>query len=376
VEAIMAVTNFGALAPDQIKVWQRDVLHEMREKSYILRTLSGKGSNFPIQLVTDLKKTLGGGLKCIMTLVADLVEDGGVGSVGGKREGVEEQMKSYHKELIIDEIFHSVRNEGKLADQNTVVDFRKEAKDKLSTWLADRCDQLAFLTLSGIGYTFNLDGSLRASDTFSKLNFASYVTSPTAKRHRRWDGTAGALVAADTTAITTSDVPSYKMLTAMKAYAKAHKIKPLMAGGKEYYIVLMQAMSLMALKNDADYKNAVIQGGVRGDENPFFTGGIVTVDGLILQEHSLVYSTNSAATRWGAGGDVNGSRTLLLGAQALGFADLGAPEWVEKGFEYDSQQGIYTSKIFGLVKPDFYSTWDKSVEDFGVLAVDHYMAEY
>jgi N4-gp56 family major capsid protein len=373
----MALTNFGALAPEQITVWQRDVLHEMRQKSYVLRTLAGNGPNFPIQLVKDLKKTVGGGLKCLMTLVADLVEDGGVGSVGGKREGVEEAMKSYHKELIIDELFHSVRNEGELADQNTVVNFRMEGKDKLSTWLADRCDQLAFLTLSGISYVYNLDGSVRAKDTLNQLNFASYVTAPSAKRHRRWDGTNKLLVAGDTTAVTSADVPSYKMLTAMKAYAKSHKLKPLMAGGKEYYVVMMQAMSLMALKNDADYKTAVVSGGVRGDENPFFTGGIVTVDGLIIQEHSMVYSTNGTAVKWGAGDAINGSRTLLLGAQALGYADLQpGPKWVEKGFEYDSQQGIYTSKIFGLLKPGFYSTWDKSIEDFGVICIDHYMEGY
>ena len=369
----MAVTNFGALSSDQIKIWSRDVLSQMREKSYILSKFAGKGDNFPVQLITDLKKTVGGGLKCIMTLVADLIEDGGVGSVGGKREGTEEQMKAYQQEIMIDEIYHSVRNEGELADQNTVVDFRGEAKDKLSTWLASRADQLAFLTASGISYAYNLDGSLRTKDTLTKLNFASYVSAPSGKRWRRWNGTTGMLEAGDTSVITATDKPSYKMLTMLKAYAKSHMVKPLFAGGKEYYVVFVTANTLAMIKNDADYKNAVINGGVRGDENPFFTGGIVTIDGLIIQEHSLVYNTNGTATRWGAGNAVNGSRTLLMGAQALGFSDLGAPKWVEKGFEYDSQQGIYTSKIFGLLKPKFYSNLDKSTEDFGLVAVDHYM---
>jgi hypothetical protein len=31
---------------------------------------------------------------------------------------------------------------------------------------------------------------------------------------------------------------------------------------------------------------------------------------------------------------------LFCGAQALGMADIGNPEWVEKGFDYDNQQGI------------------------------------
>lgn len=29
--------------------------------------------------------------------------------------------------------------------------------------------------------------------------------------------------------------------------------------------------------------------------------------------------------------------------------------------------------MFGLVKPKFYSIYDKSVEDFGVVSLDHYV---
>lgn len=62
---------------------------------------------------------------------------------------------------------------------------------------------------------------------------------------------------------------------------------------------------------------------------------------------------------------------LVCGSQALGMADLGAPEWAEKFFEYDSSPGINIDKMFGFLKPKFYSIYDKSVEDFGVLAIDH-----
>jgi len=29
--------------------------------------------------------------------------------------------------------------------------------------------------------------------------------------------------------------------------------------------------------------------------------------------------------------------------------------------------------MFGLLKPKFYSIYDESVQDFGVLAIDHYL---
>ena len=55
----------------------------------------------------------------------------------------------------------------------------------------------------------------------------------------------------------------------------------------------------------------------------------------MFHEHRLVYNTLGAASnaKWGSGGAVDGARALICGAQALGFADLGAPEWSEKLIE-------------------------------------------
>lgn len=120
------------------------------------------------------------------------------------------------------------------------------------------------------------------------------------------------------------------------------------------------------------YQRAIVTGIERGKDNPFFSGATVTVDGIVFHEHRLVYNTKGAASgsKWGASGTVDGSRMLVCGPQALGFADLGTPEWSEKFFNYDSSPGINVDKMFGFVKPKFYSIYDKSVEDFGVMAVD------
>lgn len=385
----MSMTNFGQLDPDKIRFIQKEMRHEMEAASFLLPRFCGKGQNFPIEKITELRRMEGGGEECIMTLVNHLVGDGGVGSVGGKREGREEQMFKSQQKIHIDEIFNSVRSQGKLAEQGSVVQFRKEAKPALKYWHANRTDQLIMLTASGISYAYNLDGSLRSevtnqageliSSDFVSLRFAADIKAPTAKRHRRWDGTAKQLVAGDTSALTVSDIPSYKMLLMAKAYAKTHRIMPLQAGGKQWYVVLLQPYALAMLKNDPDYKNAVINGGVRGDDNPFFNGAIPTIDGLLLVEYEYVYNTTGASTRWGIGGDVNGTRTLLMGAQALGFADLeegGEPIYVEKAFEYGTQDGIMVSKFLGILKPQFYSTFDRSTEDFSCLAIDHYMEPY
>jgi hypothetical protein len=66
---------------------------------------------------------------------------------------------------------------------------------------------------------------------------------------------------------------------------------------------------------------------------------------------------------------VDGCQVLFCGAQALGMADIGSPEWVEKGFDYDNQQGISIGKILGFLKPKFGNIYENnSVEDFGVLS--------
>jgi N4-gp56 family major capsid protein len=359
--------NFAALTAEQKLVWSRTLWKQARDLTFIEKFTGGSDS--VIQRITELTRTEKGE-QVIIHLLADLIGDGVVGD--NERENNEEEMQSYNDKITIDLISHGVRQKGKMADQKTVINFRENARDKLAYWLANRVDQLAFLTLSGISYGFKNDGSVRDSSAFSTLSFANDVSAPTANRHRRWDGTAGALAPGNTAAMTAADTMSYATLVAVNVFMKTQYVKPLMVGGKEYYMVFVRPEALAQLKMDPNYQRALVTGLERGKDNPFFTGGTVTVDGLIIHEHRLVYNTLGAApgSKWGAAGTVNGSRVLVCGPQALGMADLGAPEWSEKWFNYDSSPGINVDKMLGFVKPKFYSIYSKSIEDFGVLALD------
>lgn len=363
-------TNFASLTPIQKVNWARETWSAARDQMFI-KNFMGKGENNVIQRITELSKTEKGE-QCIFQLVADLVGDGVIGD--NEREGNEEAMQSHSQIITIDQISHGVKNKGKMADQKTVINFREQGKDKLSYWLANRADQLAFLTMSGISYAFNNDGSPRVSSPFPNLAFAADVKAPSAKRSLMWDGTS--LAVSNTGSITSAYVPKYSMIVDSIAYAKEHRIKPLMAGGKPYFVMFLAPGSLAALKKDPDYQRAVVAVATKGGmDSPWFTGATVTVDGAVLHEHGLVYTTKGAASgwKWGAAGAVNGTRTLLCGAQALGMADLGPGDWVEKLFQYDSQVGLNIDKILGLLKPQFYSIYDKSIEDFGLLSIDHYL---
>lgn len=364
------LTNFAALTPKQKIVWSRDVWSAARDEMFVKRFI-GTGENAMIQRITDLTKTEKGE-KVLMHLVADLVDDGVIGD--NEREGNEEAMQSYSQEISVDLLTHSVRNKGKLAEQKTVINFRNMGKDRLAFWLANRIDQLAYLALSGISFAYKNNGAPRTGSPFPNLSFAADVTAPTSKRALMFDGTS--LQVSATGSITTAYVPKYTMIVDLIAYAKEHYIKPLKSGGKEYYVLLVHPQTMAALKKDPDYQRAVVSVATKaGLDSPWFTGASVTVDGAVLHEHNLTYNTKGAASgsKWGSGGTVNGSRTVLCGAQALGMADLGAPEWTEKLFQYDSQQGINVDKMLGLLKPKFYSIYDGSTEDFGTVTCDHYL---
>lgn len=364
----MAQTNFAALTPQQKYVWSRDLWKAARDLSFHTR-FTGTGPNNVCQRITDLTKTEKGE-KAIMHLVADLVDDGVVSD--NEREGNEEAMQSYNEEITIDQISHSVRNKGKLAEQKTVINFREQGKDKLAYWLSNRIDQLWFLTLSGQGYAYKNNGGARTSSAFSQLAFANDVSTPSSKRHIRWTGSA--IATGNTASIDSSHVPSYKMITEVMAYLKDHYVKGLQAGGKEYFVWFVTPKVLAKLKQDSDYQRAVTNIAMKsGEASPWFTGGTVTVDGLVIHEHRLVYNTSgaTAGNKWG-GGNVEGARTMICGAQALGMVDLGPPTWDEEKFDYGNQQGINIDKMFGLLKPKFYSIYDESVQDFGAVALDLY----
>ena len=366
----MALTNFGALTQEQKTVWSMDLWKQARNQSFINKFL-GKGPNSMIQHITELKKSEKGA-RAVITLLADLTGDG----VAGDRtlEGNEEAMQSFDQVIRIDQLRHANRHEGRVADQKSIVEFRGNSKDVLAYWLADRMDQLAFLTLAGVGYSKTNRGAPRVGSDLQYLEFAQDVSAPSANRRLRWDGTAKTMtIGGSTSSIVAADTPTWEMLVQLKAYAKDHYIRGIKEdGGEETFHVFLTPQAMAKLKLDNNYMLNVRHAQQRGDGNVLFTGSSVKIDGLYLHEFRHVYNTANAASgsKWGGTGTVDGCSIAFCGAQALGMADIGAPERVEKGFDYENQQGISVSKILGFLKPKFSSIYESgSVEDFGVINV-------
>jgi N4-gp56 family major capsid protein len=378
----MANTNFAALTSEQLTIWSRDFWRVARNMSFI-NQFAGSGSNAMVQTISELTQSEKGA-RAVLTLLADMTGDGIVGD--NTLEGNEEALRAFDIVVGLDQLRFANRLSGRLADQKSVVNFREHSRDALAYAMADRMDQLAFLTLSGIGYSLKNNGGLRPSmnsgQNLNDLAFGSDVTAPTSNRHRRFDATNG-IVAGDVTATAAVDKLSYGGIVDLKAYAKDQYIRGMRGAGNDETFHLFVTPQVMAdLKLDSDFLANVRQAGVRGPGSSLFSGSSsLMVDGIMVHEFRHVFNTTGATTgtssnagaagyKWGADANVNGSACLFCGAQALAMADIGAPEIVEDTFDYGNQNGISIGKIFGLKKPKYHSDVTGQSEDFGVIRLD------
>lgn len=372
----MALTNFAALTAEQKTAWGMAFWHHARDNAFISQFM-GKGPNSMIQVIDELTKSKKGA-RAVITLLADLTGDGVMGDA--TLESNEEALNSYETVIKFDQLRHANRVAGRMADQKSIVNFRNASKDALGYWIADRLDQLAFLTLSSMPYTRNTNGSMRAvkpaGQNFSDLEFAVASPAPTANRcfHLK---SAGLTRGTGNTASEGSLVPlTYKSLVQLKACAKDSFIRPIKgSGGQEIYHVFVTPMGMADLRLDPDFLANVRNAGVRGESNGLFSGASsVMVDGLIVHEYRHVYDTTAAVAgqKFGASGNTNGQRALLCGAQALGMADIGTAEWVEDDFDYENQLGISIAKMAGFLKPQFKGNLSSyaTLEDFSVITLD------
>ena len=376
----MAVTNFSLLTAEQKTVWSMDLWKQARNMSFINRFL-GKGPNSLVQHITELKKSEKGA-RAVITLLADLTGDG----VAGDRtlEGNEEAMQTFDQVIRIDQLRHANRHEGKMADQKSVVEFRGNSRDVLAYWLADRIDQMAFQTLGGRAYSYKPNGATRVGSDLNSLEFAADVSAPTTKRMLRWDnvnktlkdsstGSNASTNIVNTGAVAGSDFPAWQLFVQLKAYAKDRYIRGVTGeGGEETFHAFLTPQMMARLKADSDYTLNLRHSVQQNKNDMLFSGSSVKIDGIYLHEFRHVPNVAggiSGTNMYGSGLNLNGGQILFCGAQALGMADIGAPEWNEKGFDYDNSQGIAVGKILGFLKPKFGTIYEaNTVEDFGVLS--------
>lgn len=364
----MAATAFGALSAAQKRVWATKVTVAGRDQNFWMSNgFVGRNTedmNRPIHRITELTPTERGDV-AVMQLVADLQNDGVVGD--NMLEGNEEAMVNDSQEITIDQLRNGVRDKGRMAEQRTVLRFRALGRDKLAFWLADIIDELMFLTVAGRAYSLRTDGSTRTNSQLPSLTFGSDVVAASANRIFH------AGTATSEATLTASDKMTWNLVVRVCAFAKRKRIKPIRAGGRPYYAMVISTEQMRDLKTDPTYQTLTAKAGPRGTSNPLFQNAVAVIDGVILYEHQKVYNTLEAAggSKWGAGGAVDGAQATFMGSQAMGMAMLGNAIWAESdNTDYKNRPGIAYGRIFGLLKPQYISRYDSnSKQDFGVISV-------
>ena len=366
----MALTDFGKLDSAVKQLWLDKIEDHFQEEFFFSRNgMLGKTATDVGAIMTQVKEFTDGerGAKAVMHLVPDLVDDGTPGDE--TLDGNEEEMEVETQTIQIDQLRHGVRRKGRMAEQKTVVRFRAQARKKLTRWRAEIMEELAFLTVAGIAYTKELDGSNRPlSSKISRLAFATDVTAPSTLR-KFFAGTA-----TSTAALTATDTMSWNRIIEVMALCNRMKIHPLRVSGKDRFCVVMSSEQARDLKKDPNYQAALAHGKERGDSNPLFMGAFAAVDKALLYEHTKVPTTLGLASgaKWGAAGTVDGAQALVLGAQAIGWANLGSTmDWVEDNDkDYKNKPGISVGGIFGFKKP----VWTRkeqsaTAQDYGVMSL-------
>jgi len=324
----LSATN-AALRPE---LWRKQLFADVRDSLYMNRFI-GTTEQSMIQELEDLKAAAGSNISFGLGMKLS-----GAGKSGDDTlEGSEEAMVDYDEDVAIDQLRHAVRLTGNMDEKKSAYSMRTSAKNRLADWFAERIEQEIFDKLCG-----------KASSTFANT--------PTAAAASRSVFAGGQSAVGNVTSAMKMDT---KVLDKAKETAKlaSPKVKPIRVGGKEYYLAFLHTYDVTALKQDPVYNQSVREAGIRGEDNPIFSGAVSNYNGIIIHEHEYVYRTN----------DGNGSayiaRNVLCGQQA-GVIAWGQPvKWVEKSFDYGNSWGISCGAIFGVIKPLFNSI------DYGVITM-------
>jgi len=301
----MPATDFGALSDAQVKVWAAETWQEGRDESFWFANgfvgggeRSRNNMNSPVQRITKLTKTTRG-VQCVMQLVQDLQNDGVAGD--NELEGNEEALVNDATVIKVDQLRHGVRSKGEMAEQETVIRFRGQAREKLAFWLADKIDEMGFLAAAGRAFSLNTDGSSRGASQLTQLNFAGDVTAASTNR------IVHAGTATSEATLTASDKMSWDLIVKARAFAARKKVKPIRDRGKNHYAIVMSTEQERDLVLDDDYKTIVSRAAERGSDNPLFKHAMAVVQGVVLFSHNKVFNTLGlgSGSKWGAGGAVD-----------------------------------------------------------------------
>jgi N4-gp56 family major capsid protein len=373
----MAVTIVGTNDPKTNKLYSKMMLEEVKKTSYFF-SREFVGDNSILYLKDELSKNPGDRI----TYQLATIPVGTGRTYQETLESNEESLTTFTDNLIINQLRHALRipAPNSMGQKRVGYDHRKTSMSMLAQWAAISIDAWVFNQLAGnTATTINFDGRTYSGGDLEKATGFNPATAPSANRHKIAGGQA------NDESLTPSDTFTLGLVDACLEEAElaetgAGRIKPIMNGGEEQYVMFISHEQAVDLKRDNssavqwldDIWSPALSGGMIKD-NPILTGAVGKYDKVIFHKSSRVPLGVNSGTNVAV---ANTRRAILcgMGAGCISFGNGGAGEsaiqWSEELFDYDEELGIAIRLVGGATK----SVFDN--EDAGVIVASSYAARH
>jgi N4-gp56 family major capsid protein len=352
----MATSQYGVNHPMAVKLWSAKLFQEALKQTW-LNKFMGEDSSSVIQIKNEFKK--GAGDRVTVGLRMQLTGNGVLGD--GTLEGNEEALTVYTDNLLINQLRHAVRTDGRMSEQRVPFSIREEARTGLQDWWSDRIDTALFNHLSG---------NSAQSDTRFTGNNTALAPSTNNVIYGDARATEALVNSASASAIFALKYIDYAV---EKAKTISPLIRPVKVGGEDKYVMFLHPYQVTDLRTSTstgqwlDIQKAAMAGSKAAD-SPIYTGALGEYNGVVLHSSTRIPMTTVSA---GAATGEGVYRAVFCGAQAglFGYGQDSSTNkmtWVEEKFDYGNQLGVSAGMIFGAKKTQFNS------QDFGTIVVATY----
>jgi len=346
----MATTAYGVNHPLAVKAWRKKLFVEALKQCYFNKFM-GKDDRSPVQIMDEVQK--GPGDRITVGLRMQLSGAGVLGD--GTLEGNEEALTTYSDNVLINQLRHAVRSDGKMSEQRVPFSIREQARMGLQDWWADRIDTALFNQLAG---------NTAQADT--RYTGGNATTAPSSNNiyYANGHGTEASVASASASNIFKL---SFLDVAVEKAKTLSPLIRPVMVNGQQKYIAFLHPYQVTAMRQNTstgqwlDIEKAAMAG-MNSSKSPIYTGALGEYNGVVMHASTRVPTITAGVYR-----------AIVLGAQAgaIAFGQNSGPSkmtWVEELFDYGNQLGVSAGMIFGAKKMVFNS------QDFGTIVIATYAA--
>lgn len=222
----MADTNFAVNHPLAQKLWSKKLFQEVTGDGFFGKFM-GESDSSLLQLKKETKKAAGDritvGLRNLLT---------GAGIQGDSTlEGNEEALVTYSDNILIDQLRHAVRSNGRMSEQRVPWSVREECRSGMGDWWFERLETSMANQLTG-----------NTAQTDTKYTGNQAVTGPSTGRFvvGGSEGTEASLSATTTHAVKLSDLDKCVAI----AKVQSPRIRPIRVDGKNMYVAFLHPLTI------------------------------------------------------------------------------------------------------------------------------------